>query len=53
MKNQPSDRNPSDQPIPDGEERLATQAERDDVNKTIEGRDPSSTKTGGEQSDGK
>lgn len=31
-------------PVPDGQERLATQAERDDVNRRIEGLHPSSTK---------
>ena len=53
MKNQLFDEKPFNQPVRDGEERLATQAERDDVNETIEGVDPSSMKNGGEQADGK
>jgi len=41
---QPSSEQPDSQPVPDGQERLATQAERDDVNETIDGVHPSTIK---------
>jgi hypothetical protein len=68
MKNQPLDERPSNQPVLDGEERLATQAERDDIYEMIDHLYPSaattsgppglqfvrnSAKDGGEQVDGK
>lgn len=53
MNKQSLDELPNKLPVPDGQERMATQAERDDVNETIEGPDPSSVKNGGEQADGK
>ena len=36
MVNQPAHEDPDCLPVPDGEERLATQSERDDVNERIE-----------------
>jgi hypothetical protein len=36
MANQPDYENPVFQPVPDGQERLATQPERDDINEKIE-----------------
>lgn len=36
MTNQLLDKEPDNLPVPDGQERLATQAERDDVNKKLE-----------------
>ena len=45
MKNQPLDEKPSNQPVPDGAERLATQAERDDIHEMIEHLHPSAAKT--------
>ena len=53
MKNQLSDEKPSNQPVRDGEERLATQAERDYVNETIEGLEPSLMKNVGGQAGGR
>jgi hypothetical protein len=37
MTNQPENEKLVDLPVPDGQERLATQPERDDVNGRIEG----------------
>jgi hypothetical protein len=37
MSKQPLDEQPDNLPVLDGQERLATQAERDDVNEKIEG----------------
>jgi hypothetical protein len=45
MKIKPLDEEPENLPVPDGQERLATQAERDDVNKKIEGPDSSPVET--------
>jgi hypothetical protein len=36
-------------PVPDGQERLATQAERDDVNERIDGLQPTPVKTSDQQ----
>ena len=37
MSKQPLDEQPDKLPVPAGQERLATQAERDDVNERVEG----------------
>lgn len=47
MKKQPMDEQLDNLPVPDGQERLATQAERDDVNGKIEGSDSTPVKTTG------
>lgn len=45
MMNQTLDKKPTNLPVPAGQERLATQEERDDVNRMIEDSDSSSVKT--------
>ena len=42
MANQPDHDNPGFQPVPDGQERLATQLERDDINERLERDQPAS-----------
>ncbi|HEX5734884.1 MAG TPA: hypothetical protein VF131_18785 [Blastocatellia bacterium] len=45
MNKRPFDEQPENLPVPDGQERLATQAERDDVNEKIESSDSTPVKT--------